>query len=413
MLSTIRQNKRIDEYVRLKTLSGSIDQVLFVKNKLNEQIALNFLFQNSPECIENWRKIIECFRFQSWLDDLTKQGDVSKFAFEDKKNKLQHAITEKRQQDVKDILSKYARRIQARNDLQDRNLLRLKRSNNAPKTTLRKLYNSGFESVHQLHPVLLTNPEGVSAVLELSPNLYDLVIIDEASQMFMADALPILYRAKAAFLSGDTQQMPPSDFFTSTVDIENTEESETEDDDNSIDKNRLIAADGEYCLLDAAEYAVKRGNPNNAMLSVHYRSEFKELVDFSNHAFYEGKLITAISNRTCPSFIKSPIELNEIENATAKSGVNQTEALAVVERIAELWKQQDTLSLGIITLNVKQKDLIDDLLFEKAQEDKAFLSRLEQERNRTKDGEDVGFFVRSVEHVQGDERDLIIFFNGL
>lgn len=409
LLTAIHNDKKINEYSRLKELSGSIDQVLFVKNKLNEQTALNFLFQNFPEQIEHWQKIIECFRFQSWLDELMKQGDISKFAFEDKKNKLQQALNEKRNQDVKDILGKYAQRIQARNHLQDRNLLRLKKSNNAPKTTLRKLYNAGFESVHQLQPVLLTNPEGVSAILELTPNLYDLVVIDEASQMFMADALPILYRAKTAFLSGDSQQMPPSDFFTSAGDIENSDDEDVDENDDSGDKNRLIAADGEYCLLDAAEYAVKKGNPNHAMLSVHYRSEFKELIDFSNHAFYEGKLITAVSNRVCPNVLKSPIELNVVENATAKSGANSTEALAVVERIAELWKRQDTLSLGVITLNVKQKDLIDDLLFERGQQDSEFLARLELERNRTKDGEDVGFFVRSVEHVQGDERDLIIF----
>lgn len=409
LLAAVRNDKKINEYSRLKELIGSIDQVLFVKTKLNEQVALNFLFRNSPEKIEHWQKIIECFRFQLWLDALAKQGDISKFAFEDKKNKLQQALQEKRNQDVQDIRAKYSHRIQARNDLQDANLLRLKKSSNAPKTTLRKLYTAGFESVHQLQPVLLTNPEGVSAVLELTPNLYDLVVIDEASQMYMADALPILYRAKTAFLSGDSQQMPPSDFFASAGDIENADDEEADEDDDSGDKTRLIAADGEYCLLDAAEYAVKKGNPNHAMLSVHYRSEFKELIDFSNHAFYEGKLIAAVSNRVCPSVIKSPIELNVIENATAKAGANPTEALAVVERIAELWKQQDTFSIGVITLNVKQKDQIDDLLFERGQQDSEFLARLEQERNRTKDGEDVGFFVRSVEHVQGDERDLIIF----
>ncbi len=413
LLAELRNNKKINEYSRLKKLSGSIGQILFIKTKLNEQSALNFLFQNAPKQIEHWQKIIECFCFQSWLDDLTKQGDISKFAFEDKKNKLQQALHEKRNQDVKDILAKYSQRIHARNDLLDSNLLRLKKSSNAPKTTLRKLYTAGFESVHQLQPVLLTNPEGVSAILELTPNLYDLVVIDEASQMFMADALPILYRAKTAFLSGDSQQMPPSDFFASAnglnSDGDSQQDDDTDDEEYSVDKNRLIPADGEYCLLDAAEYAVKKGNPNHAMLSVHYRSEFKELIDFSNHAFYDGKLIAAVSNRICPSVIKSPIELNIVDNATAKSGVNSSEALAVVERLAELWKQQDTFSIGVITLNVKQKDQIDDLLFERGQQDNEFLARLEYERNRTKNGEDVGFFVRSVEHVQGDERDLIIF----
>jgi REase_MTES_1575/AAA domain len=109
-----------------------------------------------------------------------------------------------------------------------------------------------------------------------------------------------------------------------------------------------------------------------------------------------------------PVIIKAPIELNKVEDAQAVKGVNRVEALTVVRRIKEIWQQQDTLSLGVITLNVKQKDLIDDLLFEEAQLNNAFANRLEQERINSKDGEDIGFFVRSVEHVQGDERDIII-----
>lgn len=411
ILTSVRTGEVIKHYQHLKQTIGYLELVIYIKHSLKNSQIFNLLPKQSTNQVLSWVDIIECFSFQSWLDNLTAHYNVSKFAFEEQKNKLIKVTEQKRNKDIEHILAKHNERLAAINILDNRDLLRIRKSTKAPKTSLRQLYTSGFESLHKIYPVLLTNPETVSSLLELKPDLYDLVIIDEASQMFMADALPLLYRAKAAVISGDNKQMPPSDFFMSLGD-ENTDDSDNEEEeqenDDMADKNRLIPADGEYCLLEAAEYSIQKGNPNQAMLLVHYRSEFKELIDFSNHAFYDGKLIAATSNRKLSALIKSPIEVNLVENAKTKSSTNDLEALAVVERIKEIWQEKDSLSLGVITLNVKQKDKIDDLLFEEAQINSVFANRLEQERNKTKEGEDVGFFVRSVEHVQGDERDIII-----
>lgn len=397
--------------IKLQDFSGTINQVLHIKKILYEIDIIRFLHENLAKKIISLSDIVECFSMQGWLDELTSQKTVSKYHFEEQKSKLTEIVEKKRTTDIEHILAKYDKRLAAMNTLRNRDLLRLRKSTRGKKTSLRKLYTSGFEELHQIYPILLTNPETVSSILSLKPNLYDLVIIDEASQMFMADSFPLLFRAKTAFISGDTKQMPPSDFFMSLGgSAYDDEDQEEEDEDESIANNsRLIPADGEYCLLEAAEYSVQKGNPNHAVLAVHYRSEFKELIDFSNHAFYDNKLIAASSNKELPVIIKAPIELNKVEDAQAVKGVNRVEALTVVRRIKEIWQQQDTLSLDVITLNVKQKDLIDDLLFEEAQLNNAFANRLEQERNKSKDGEDIGFFVRSVEHVQGDERDIIIF----
>ncbi len=411
ILASVRAGEVITYYQKLKKFSGYIQQVLYIKDKLKKIEIFNVFLNSSANQNSSWIDIIECFSLQAWLDNLTSQHTISKFAFEEQKNKLSKVVEQKRNKDIEHILARFDNRMSARNILENMGLLRLRKPTkiNVPKTSLRKLYTSGFEELHQIYPVLLTNPETVSSILNLKANLYDLVIIDEASQMFMADALPLLYRSKTAFVSGDTKQMPPSDFFMSLGNDTNIDDDlEEEEDESMANKNRLIPADGEYCLLEAAEYSVQKGNPNHAMLSVHYRSEFKELIDFSNHAFYDGKLIAASSNKKLPNIIKAPIELNKVEHAQAIAGANDKEALAVVTRIKEIWQQQDSLSLGVITLNVKQKGIIDDLLFEEAQLNNTFANRLEQERNKTKDGEDIGFFVRSVEHVQGDERDIII-----
>ncbi|MFI3135579.1 MAG: AAA domain-containing protein [Methylococcaceae bacterium] len=411
ILTSVRAGEVITYYQQLQKFSGYIQQVLYIKDKLKQIEIFNVFLKNSANQYSSWIDIVECFSLQAWFDNLTSKNTFSKFSFEEQKSKLSKVVDQKRNKDIEHILARFDKRMSSRNMLENRGLLRLRKSTkfNVPKTSLRRLYTSGFEELHQIYPVLLTNPETVSSILDLKANLYDLVIIDEASQMFMADALPLLYRSKSAFISGDIKQMPPSDFFMSLGNDTNIDEDqEDEDDELNANINRLIPADGEYCLLEAAEYSVQKGNPNHAMLSVHYRSEFKELIDFSNHAFYDGKLIAASSNKKLPGIIKAPIELNTVENAQAKAGVNDVEALAVVTRIKAIWQQQDSLSLGVITLNVKQKDIIDDLLFEEAQLDNEFANRLEQERNKTKDGEDIGFFVRSVEHVQGDERDIII-----
>lgn len=409
ILASVRNGEVTKHYQKLQKYSGYIEQVSYINDKLKQFEIINLLLKTSANQVLSWVDITECLSFQAWFDSLTAQYNISKFAFEEQKTKLAKFVEQKRNKDIAHILAKYDSRMFASNQLTNMGLLRLRKSNNAPKTSLRSLYTSGFDFIHKIYPVLLTNPETVSSLLELKPDLYDLVIIDEASQMFMADALPLLYRAKTAFISGDNKQMPPSDFFMSLGAENNDDDGEEEQEENDMaDKNRLIPADGEYCLLEAAEYSIEKGNPNQAMLLVHYRSEFKELIDFSNHAFYEGKLIAATSNKVLPTFIKSPIELNKVENAQTKSSVNDLEALAVVKRIKEIWQQQNSLSLGVITLNVKQKDKIDDLLFEEAQLDSDFYNKLELERNKTKEGEDIGFFVRSVEHVQGDERDIII-----
>jgi very-short-patch-repair endonuclease len=409
VLKAVRTDNVTKHYQQLQQDSAYIEQVVYIQEKLKQSGLFDMLFKSSAKQIADWAEIIECFALQAWFDELIPRHTVSKIAFEDNKSKLAKVVEQKREKDIHHILSNFSKRVVARNQLENRGLLRLKKSGKASKTSLRKLYTAGFEALHEIYPVLLTNPETVSSILDLKANLYDLVIIDEASQMFMADALPLLYRSRAAFISGDTKQMPPSDFFMSLGDDTTIDDIEEEaDDENIADKNRLIAAEGEYCLLEAAEYSIQKGNPNHAMLLVHYRSEFKELIDFSNHAFYNGKLIAASSNKKLPDIIKAPIELNQVENAQAKSGTNDREAFEVVERIKTIWQQQNALSLGVITLNVKQKDKIEDLLFEEARLNQEFANRLEKERNRRKDGEDSGFFVRSVEHVQGDERDIII-----
>lgn len=299
--------------------------------------------------------------------------------------------------------------------LRDQELLRL-RGNSATgrkKSELRDLYSAaGFDSMKKLHPVLLSTPEVACALLPLKAGLFDLVIVDEASQMFVAEALPLLFRGKRVVIAGDAKQMPPSDFFN--ADAGDTGDDDADDQPESDSEvlparnpTAIPALDGES-VLESAEAALAAGSPAQRMLEMHYRSAFAELIEFSNHAFYEGRLLAPPGNPAAKAVLPKPITFYRVNGSFLK-GVNRIEAEEIVHFLSTLWLAENSPSVGIIVMNIVQRDHINNLLQSQAQEDVEFAERLEQERNRKNDGEDAGFFVRSVEHVQGDERDLIVF----
>jgi hypothetical protein len=296
--------------------------------------------------------------------------------------------------------------VDARNTLKNHNLLRLRAGQGRPKTSLRKLYSDGMPLLYNVVPLLLVSPETASSMLPLKAGLFDVVVIDEASQMFVAEALPMLFRAKHAVIAGDRQQMPPADFFAYS-DAEDEDGNEEEIDSET---DPLVAASGVYRLLDAADNALPAASQSRLSLKVHYRSERKELIDFSNHAFYDGKLIIPAGNAALPPFMHSAIEFENVDGQFVR-GVNEKECRRIVEILRNIWLVRESLrpTVGVIVANSKQRDRVLEVLQEECELDARFRSALEQEDDRSADGEDVSFFVRSVEHVQGDERDLIIF----
>jgi arginine repressor len=324
------------------------------------------------------------------------------------RDQLATHLVNKRDADAQDILRKYDRRVAARDRLDEQALLRIRGSGRTPKTTLRRLYVHGGEHVNRAQPVLLTSPETASALLPLTALLYDLVVIDEASQMFVAEAIPMLFRAKRALIAGDRMQMPPSDFFAFSDEDDGQQAAEDESSDLGV--IGTAAADGIYRLLDAADEALGGNSPHRKSLEIHYRSARKELIDFSNHAFYEGKLIIPSGNAALPHFMSAAIMFEQLAGVFNK-GLNEVEAHRIVDWLSRIWMspENDRPTVGVIVNNIKQKARVEELLAERAEINSAFAVNYEHERSREIEGEDVSFFVRSVESVQGDERDVIIF----
>lgn len=272
----------------------------------------------------------------------------------------------------------------------------------------------GSLGLMKLRPVWLMNPDVASRVLPLKPGLFDTVIYDEASQMPVEYALPTLFRGKVSVVSGDEKQMPPTAFFASKVesdeansfDGELPDEDATEEEKDAFDEtwNRREIKD----CPDLLQLA--RANLPNARLQIHYRSSYRELIGFSNAAFYANDLSVPVRHPEEIVKAERPIEMVKVDGVYTDQ-TNPKEAERVVDILAKLWSAPNGQrpSVGVVTFNRKQADLIEDALEARAEEDAAFRAAFSQESERYEDGEDMSVFVKNVENVQGDERDIIIF----
>ncbi|PHM54408.1 protein kinase domain-containing protein [Xenorhabdus sp. KK7.4] len=260
-----------------------------------------------------------------------------------------------------------------------------------------------------LRPIWLMTPDIASQILPLRPGFFDTVIYDEASQMPIEYALPTLYRSKQMIVSGDDKQMPPSSFFSGSInnDLEDGEENDSPEQqqkksDNEWDYRQLVECPD---LLHLARTVLPVYT-----LDIHYRSAYRDLINFSNHAFYEKRLnIPAQHSETVLSKIK-PLSL-EMVNGTYHNQTNPEEAKAIIIRLSEIWRIpfENRPSVGIVTFNQKQAQLIHQLLIELTETDTNFCQAYIQEMQRQEQGEDMALFVKNVENVQGDERDVILF----
>lgn len=272
----------------------------------------------------------------------------------------------------------------------------------------------GTLGLMKLRPVWLMNPDVASRLLPLKAGLFDTVIYDEASQMPVEFALPTLFRGKVTVVSGDEKQMPPSSFFASKVESDEGQvfdgemldegASEQERDEFEETWNRREIKD----CPDLLQLA--RSNLHNARLQIHYRSGYRELIGYSNAAFYGNDLSVPV--RHPDEIVRGvrPIEIVRVDGVYQEQ-TNRKEAERVIDILADLWTSPYSKrpSVGVVTFNRKQADLIEDLIEQRAESDAKFRDAYGQECERSEDGEDMSVFVKNVENVQGDERDVIVF----
>ncbi len=247
-----------------------------------------------------------------------------------------------------------------------------------------------------LFPCWLLSPENVSSLLPLKKNMFDLVIFDEASQVFIESTLPTIYRGKNIVVAGDSKQLRPSATFMKRY---------MGADPESHDDYSVQAALEVESLLDLAV-----ARYDSANLTYHYRSRHSELIDFSNSAFYSSSL--RIAPNISANESSRPIERYKVKGKwVGRKNVAEAEkVVAVLKNILSTRKNNE--SIGIITFNSDQQACIADAIDRAAVTDTPFRLALAKERIRLDEGEDTGLFIKNLENVQGDERDIIIFSTG-
>ena len=263
------------------------------------------------------------------------------------------------------------------------------------KWNLNKFINRyGYELFKGIRVWLLT-PEVVSEILPLEMGIFDMLIFDEASQMYVEKGIPSIYRAKKVVVAGDHKQLRPSSLGMGRIEYESDEE--------DLD-DVVSAALEEESLLDLA-----RARYDSILLNFHYRSKYEELIAFSNYAFYGGRLYVSPNVVEPP---KPPIEVFRV-NGLWEDKSNRAEAEKIVALLKEFFiNRRNNETVGIITFNASQRDLINDVIDEECADDPSFGKMVADEMKRFDNGEDVGLFIKNIESVQGDERDVIMFSIG-
>ncbi len=261
---------------------------------------------------------------------------------------------------------------------------------------IRKTMETYGDFITKLFPCWLLSPENVSAILPLQKNMFDLVIFDEASQVFIESTIPTIYRGKNIVVAGDGKQLRPSATFMKRY---LGADPETKDD---LSVQAALEVDS---LLDLA---VSRYDSAN--LNYHYRSRYEELISFSNSAFYSSSLNVAPNtsgNRKDPPIVRYKVDGRWTDRT------NPAEAQKIVEILKDIFRtRKRSESIGIITFNSDQQSLIADTIDKAARADEEFRGYIATERYRTDNGEDASLFIKNLENVQGDERDIIIFSIG-
>lgn len=260
------------------------------------------------------------------------------------------------------------------------NILRRAISSNGRGLSNRALFEQIPHILPLLCPCMLMSPISVAQYLRAENDLFDIVIFDEASQLPTCKAVGVLARGKNAVIVGDPNQMPPTSFFAG----------------NTVDEDNLDIEDLDSILDDC----LALGMPQS-YLHWHYRSRHESLIAFSNQEFYENSMLTfpSVNDR------QKRVSLVKTEGFfdRGRGRINEGEAKAIVDEIKRRYKNPELAgqTVGVVTFNISQQTFIEDLLLEEYQKDAAF-------DNWANIGGET-MFVKNLENVQGDERDVILF----
>ncbi len=250
---------------------------------------------------------------------------------------------------------------------------------------IRQLLRRAGAALQALKPCFMMGPLSVAQYLEQSALKFDLVVMDEASQLRPEEAIGAIARGMQLVVVGDPKQLPPTSFFDRMVD------GTTEDEEDEAP----AVVSGMESILDICQQLF---SPVRS-LRWHYRSHHESLIAFSNHHFYKNLIVFPSPHAKNPSL---GVKYHYVRGSVYKERQNILEAQRVVDAIVEHMCKHKDESLGVVTLNQTQRELIEELLDKKL---KTFSECVKFMDSWEANG--WPFFVKNLENVQGDERDVI------
>ena len=261
--------------------------------------------------------------------------------------------------------------------------------NGGYKTSIRKMLLELDDLIRTLCPCFLMSPLSAAQYLSVHAKKFDIVIFDEASQIPTFEAIGAISRGNNLVVAGDPLQLPPTNFF-----VANNDKNDEDDNETSISENY---EDLESLLDDCIALNLKRNR-----LLWHYRSHHESLITFSNNHYYNNDLYTFPS----PDNENSKVHLEYLPYGKNEHGVNKEEAYAILKEVKRRFEDPslNKKSIGIITSNIKQQEFILDLINDYLDTHPSI--------NAINETNEEKLFVKNLENVQGDERDVILFSVG-
>ncbi|MDD3056600.1 MAG: DUF4011 domain-containing protein [Aliarcobacter sp.] len=269
-----------------------------------------------------------------------------------------------------------------KSDLTDYSLLENEINKKKRHIPIRQLVARASGALKALKPCFMMSPLSVSQYLPPNQIEFDVLIVDEASQLRPEEALGSIARVKQMVIVGDPKQLPPTSFFDSM--------SKNDEDDDTV------ASESESIL----DICLNLYKPIR-QLRWHYRSQHESLIDFSNQQFYDGNLIV-FPSPSSKNNEELGVKYHYIENSAYQSSRNKIEAKIIIEHLENQMKNYPNKSIGIGTFNSTQRDLIQEMVDEREKESPVISNYIAKWSNTSE-----SFFVKNLENLQGDERDVI------
>lgn len=256
-----------------------------------------------------------------------------------------------------------------------------------PRVPVRQIMRRAGKAIQELKPCFMMGPQAVAQFLEPGRLHFDIIVMDEASQLRPEQAIGAIARGSQLVVVGDPKQLPPTSFFSRM----------SATDGNDGDGLGQLATSDAESILDVC---MSHFRPVRT-LRWHYRSRHESLIAFSNQHFYGGKLVVFPS--PYPKGRSLGLSYHYVQDGNYENQMNHVEAKRVVDAVVDHILHRPHDSLGVVTLNIKQRDLVAELLEERI---RSLPSAAEF--RETWEAQGMGLFIKNLENVQGDERDCIL-----